>query len=66
MIVASAEDDAGVSFPQQQTATHHHLEERQTCWTVLFALFLDSSLSQIAALCRIEILSIIRSSGRHC
>ena len=66
VIVASAEDDAGVSFSQQQTATHHHHKERQTCWTVLFALFLDSSSSQIAASCRIEILPITRPSGRHC
>ena len=53
MIIAVAEDDAGVSFPQQQTATHHHHKERQTCWSVLC---LDSDLSQTAVSCRIEIL----------
>ena len=42
MIVAVAEDVAGVSFPQQQTATQHHHKERQTCWTVLFALSIHS------------------------
>lgn len=66
MIVGVEEDDAGVSFPQQQTATHHHHKERQTYWTVPYELILDSSLSQSAASCRIEILSFIRSSGRLC
>lgn len=57
MTVAVAEDGAGVSFPQQQTATHHHHKERQTCWSVHFALFLDPGLSQTAAPCRIELIS---------
>ena len=31
VIVAIVKDDAGVSFPQQQTATHHHHKEQHTC-----------------------------------